>query len=95
MLITNSVNTNKVILAADTSEYNLLMTALMTFRDSAIDPSICDGCIDHGEAIREHAAEVIDSLIEQEKGIPALARDDDCDEPVPDWIDDDNQESSI
>ena len=97
MLITNSINPNKVILAADISEYNLLIVALMAFRDSAIDPSMCDGCVDHGEAIREHAAEVVDSLVEQEKGIPALAHDDDCDEPAPDWIsdDNDNQDTSI
>ena len=98
MIITNSVNPDKVILAADISEYNLLMIALMAFRDSAVDPSACGDCIDYAEALREHATEVVESLMDQEKNVPALAHDDsDSDESVPDWINsgDEEQENVV
>lgn len=87
MVITNSVNPDKVILTADIGEYNLLMIALMAFRDSIVDPSMCDDCVCHAEATRDHAEEVIESLMDQEKNVPALACDNDGD-------DDDNQENN-
>lgn len=91
MLLTSSGNIDKLILVADKQEYHLLMYALELLRDIEIDGSCCDNCANFDKTMQNYATEVIESLWQQETGIPGLGSGEDGggdsdNEEAPNWM---------